>query len=461
MATGSGILACIRNDKRGNVAITFGLVVVPAVMFVGGAIDFGNAYKMKQKIQAAADAGVLAAANMPNGTTNQARQARALNIFNANVTGMPGITPTATASGNSISIVATGSINTAFLKIAHIDTISVGGASSGSVSYNSSTTTTTTTGTAAGKICLLALDPNATNGLKSQGTPNIKYIDCWAHTNSTSAASNNPNEGALVGGGSAIVEGAGHSAVGGIGNNAAGVYTPTPVGGRAAVADPFATVSAYTLPYTSYTPTFTPPTIGNTCTASNLSLKKGSFALSPGRYCGGIDIKAGATVTFAAGEYIIDNGLFNVQSGASISGTDVLFYFSGANARFTVIGGGTVNLKGRTSGPSALKGFLFIAHPNAWRGLTSNVQGGGTFNMEGMIYTPTQNILITGNGDANGSSNFMAMVAKSFEFQGNGIYRFQKWDSASNMPDIMPTMPVTTTTTTTTTASTVGKVKLD
>jgi Flp pilus assembly protein TadG len=449
----SNLISRIKNDKRGNVAITLGLAIVPAVMFIGGAVDFGNAYRTKQRVQAAADAAVLAAASMPHGTSDAARQARAVGIFNANMGGNSGITPNASASGNTITLTAQGAVNTSFLKIANINSISVNGSASGSVDYTTGQQTTTTTGYTNGKLCLLALDPAAPNGMISQGTPNINYQDCWAHTNSTSA-------NAIAGGGSAQVVGQGHSAVGGIQASANAVYSPTPVGGRAAVADPFATVSAYTLPYSSYQSTFTPPAIPSACKASGLNLKKNTFTLEPGRYCGGINMQAQATVHLQPGVYIIDNGIFNVQSGSKITGTDVLLYFVGPNARFTVIGGGIEDLKGRTSGPDDLKGFLFIAHPNAWRGLTSNIQGGGSFRMEGMIYAPTQNIIVTGNGDANGSSNFFAIVAKSFEFRGNGIYRFKHWNAASNMPNLMPNLPIPTTTTTTTSTQVLERVRL-
>ena len=81
-----------------------------------------------------------------------------------------------------------------------------------------------------------------------------------------------------------------------------------------------------------------------------------------------------------------------------------------------------------------------------------------------MIYMPTQNILITGNGDSNGNSNFYAMVAKSFEFRGNGIYRYKNWNSASNMPNIMPVKTdsvITQTTTSTTVDGAINNVKLN
>ena len=98
----------------------------------------------------------------------------------------------------------------------------------------------------------------------------------------------------------------------------------------------------------SYIASFDTPAIPSNCAANNLNLKKGSYSLVPGRYCGGLSIQAQASVTFSPGIYIIDNGQFKVQSGANVSGSNVLFYFSGPNASLTIIGGGTVSLTGRS-----------------------------------------------------------------------------------------------------------------
>lgn len=447
----------LTKSERGNTTIMFGLTILPAVMLVGGAIDFGNAYKVRQKVQAAADAAVLAGASMPYETTAANRQAAAVNVFNANIAGISGVTPVAAYDSGTISLTATGAVSTAFLSLAHIYELNVGANSSAAVAYSTTeSSTTTTTTAAAGKVCLLALDPNATNGFISQGTPNVNYNGCWGHTNSTKAE-------AIAGGGGAVVTGAGHSAVGGVSASATGVYSPTPVGGAAAIPDPFATVSAYTLPYTAYTSTFTPPTIATTCKSNGLVLKKGTFTLDPGRYCNGLTIMANATVTFNPGVYVVDNGLLEFQSGAKVTGSDVLFYIPSGTGRFSIQGsgnGGFVNLKGRTSGPDDLKGFLIIVHPNASRGLTSNIQGGTTLEMEGMIYAPTQNILITGNGTSNASSQMFALVAKSFEFRGNGIFNYKPRQATSNLPDIIPTRTTTTTITTTTTSNAVSRVNL-
>ena len=154
---------------------------------------------------------------MPSTATTEERKALAVSVFQANTAGMSGVTSTPTVNGNTVSLTATASMPTSFLKIARLDTLSVGGSASSSVSYTSSTSTTTSTVTssASANVCLLALDPGSTvEGFKTQGTPNVTYTNCWAHTNSTKPGST--NSGAITGGGGgAVASGAGTSAVGG------------------------------------------------------------------------------------------------------------------------------------------------------------------------------------------------------------------------------------------------------
>ena len=421
----------IRRDERGNIAIFTAFCLIPAVCFIGGAIDLGVALKVKGQMKSSADAGVLAAAALGYDATSDQRTDTATNIFNANMVGnrVTGVVPQVTVSGNTVTLTASTSVPTNFLKLMSINSFDFSTTSVAAPTYNNSSA-------AGAKVCLLALDPASTNGIHIQGDNAIDYSGCWAHTNSSQSTAINSD------GNSSSAVGAGHCAVGGW-VDSHDRFSPEPQGGCATVPDPFATVSAYASSGT-YTPTFTPPSVSGTCKSSNLNLKKGTYTLDPGRYCGGIDIKAQATVTFNPGVYIIDGGTFNVQSGASVSGSDVLFYFNGDSATATVIGGGTVNLKGRLTS-STYAGFLFIAKPGTSTTQVTNIQGGGTFNLEGVIYMPKQRIEVSGNGDVNGSTPYFGMIAKDFYFRGNGIFKLKKQGGGTSLPDILPTMPTTQT----------------
>jgi hypothetical protein len=109
----------------------------------------------------------------------------------------------------------------------------------------------------------------------------------------------------------------------------------------------------------------------------------------------------------------------------------------------TLIGGGTVTLRGRDPS-SSFSSFLFLADATAWEGNASNIQGGGSMTLEGVLYMPTQTVLVSGNGDVNGdnSSTYFAMIAKDFNFKGNGKFNLFAGSSATSYTDIMPTTHV-------------------
>ena len=93
----------LAKDERGNTIIMFGLTIVPAVMLVGGAIDFGTAYKTKSKIQTAADAAVLGAVALGSTATPAQREATATSIFTANASGT-GATPSVVVSSDGATV---------------------------------------------------------------------------------------------------------------------------------------------------------------------------------------------------------------------------------------------------------------------------------------------------------------------------------------------------------------------
>jgi Flp pilus assembly protein TadG len=418
--------AALRRDERGSVAIIFAMIAVPAVAIAGGALDIGTALKAKIQLQQASDAAALAGASLPEEATTAERIATAEAFFAANA-GTTGITPSVSVNGRTVAVSAARSVPTTFLKLAHVPSLSV--AASGTATPNFENVNNN--GPENGKACILALDPNSDDGIHIQGDNDISMLGCWAHTNSTKPTAINAN------GSQAMATGTGFCAVGGH-VTPHDNFQPAPTTSCAVTPDPFATVGAYET--AAYTPTYEALTLPTNCVANNLSLRKGTFTLQPGRYCGGIEMRAHARVTMQPGIYYIDNGQFLTQSGTNITGNNVLIYLVGANSTMTVIGGGTVNLTGRNTG-SSHAGFLVIQHPDAARMGQSNIQGGGTFNLEGVIYMPTQRIEVAGQGDVNGNSRYFGMIAKDFYFRGNGQFHTKVHTAGAPMPDLMPVLP--------------------
>ncbi len=87
-------------DRKGNVAIIFALSLIPAVFLVGMALDFYRAMQRRSQLDAAADAGALAAVTPSMMMQSDAAAlTAATNIFNAEASAMSGVsntTPTVT-----------------------------------------------------------------------------------------------------------------------------------------------------------------------------------------------------------------------------------------------------------------------------------------------------------------------------------------------------------------------------
>src|SRR4051794_26553091 len=79
--------------RRGNVAVTFALALVPLVFLIGMALDYATAIQKLQRLNAAADSAALAAVSpaLMSKTTSQA-QSIATNLFNGQASAIIGLT---------------------------------------------------------------------------------------------------------------------------------------------------------------------------------------------------------------------------------------------------------------------------------------------------------------------------------------------------------------------------------
>lgn len=78
------LLGRFRRDDRGNVAMIFGLTLLPLMGLAGASVDYGRASQLRTKMSIAADAAVLAAVKA-NGKTHPERTAIANATFAANL----------------------------------------------------------------------------------------------------------------------------------------------------------------------------------------------------------------------------------------------------------------------------------------------------------------------------------------------------------------------------------------
>jgi len=122
-----------RQATGANVAITFGLLLIPVMLGVGSAIDYSRAGAARAAMQNTADAtALMAAKNWSGDSTGQLQQSASAwftaNFNNSNVNNLQ-VAATSNPASNTVNITATGSIGTSLLGIVGINQIDLSVAS--------------------------------------------------------------------------------------------------------------------------------------------------------------------------------------------------------------------------------------------------------------------------------------------------------------------------------------------
>ena len=107
-------------DEGGNVAMLFGLAVIPLMLFTGAAVDYSRALAERERIQAALDATAIALAKTPRGTSLTDLQALADKYFAASFRPAHGGSATITVSqpAGRIHLAANSTMETTFMRLA-------------------------------------------------------------------------------------------------------------------------------------------------------------------------------------------------------------------------------------------------------------------------------------------------------------------------------------------------------
>lgn len=374
------LLRQFRRDNSGNVASAFALSVLPLVGLAGAAVDYSRAAKAQSNLQLIADAAALKAASK-NVASNEARVGMALAFFNAAAQGS-GIAngATATASGRSVTVSATGSIKTGLLGAAGINEVLV------------KATATADRIKQGPPVCVMTLNQTASGAMTFAGSASFVAEGCALHSNSSSG-------NALVVQGSASVKAAALCAVGGM--SVPGSLADIAESNCERLDDPFKSLPQ--------------PIVGG-CDYNKMTVQPGESAVLAGdkTYCNGLDIKGNATLQ--PGLYVIKGGL-TISSQANVTGSGVTFYLMGQGAGFTFNGSGNINLSAATAGP--YQGMLIVQDRASNAGATNTLNGDSNTKITGAIYTPTQSLTVNGSGSFGQANAFMPIIADQIKFAGS------------------------------------------
>jgi Flp pilus assembly protein TadG len=156
MRSFSSLLNRFRKDRRGNIAVIFGIACIPLISAIGCAVDYSEATRIKAKLQSAADAaavasisqqsqGWLTASTMTGSGEVTTAEQNAMNIFNGNISTVPTALYTLNAILTKAVVMKTGPTLTAtvnfnatvpvtFMKVWGWSNLTVSGSSSASSS---------------------------------------------------------------------------------------------------------------------------------------------------------------------------------------------------------------------------------------------------------------------------------------------------------------------------------------
>ena len=430
------------NRRRGQVLIMVALVLTPLFAALGFVTDFGYMHYVKMSAQSAAEAGAQAAivdfrstaggtsftcggdvvcastpTSCPSGVSSPTNsiqhgcmyaQAHGFNSLDSKgnptgadvsyQTGVSSVPPTVSGMGAAaywVTFRVTQSVPQLFSAIL--------GNMTGTVAARSTAVIT------GARDCIYALDPNASGAVSITGTAGLTS-SCGIMVNSKDACAISTN-------GNATLSAAEYDVVGN--TCTAAPLTPAPNTGVAPASDPLSSLQApASAPYHCDYKNFSAPNNGSTIT------------LSPGVYCGGIQVKNN-TYSFGPGVYIlVGGGLSTQDSNSHIVGSGVTFYntfgstdnMGGQTYSYGSIGinaNSTVNLTAPTDLGDTYDGVLFFDDRAAPSGNADTYGGGATAVYQGAIYAKTNGIKLYGNSSATG---YTLVVADTITLVGTATF---------------------------------------
>ena len=408
-------------DEDGVALLFFALSFGAIAGFAALAFDGSYLYAEQNRLQATADSAALAGAsqlpnaaqaralaleyvekNMPNAKHGVVSSDANVEVGNWDTTARAFVSDTGPFNAIRVSTLksqANGNpVGMFFARLLGFNNVDVG--------------TQATAGQSGQPVCLLALDPTGQHAIRLDSNAQINLNGCSVQVNSTDDEAIETNSNSSVTADSICVAG-GY-------DGAPSSYTPTPETGCPQIADPLANVPP-------------PPYDDDVCDFTNTVLGgNGSYTLGPGVYCGGITASSNPTIVLDPGVYVIKNGPFHLDSNATMTGSGVGIYLTGAGAVIDFNSNSQVQLSAPTAGPMA--GLVFYEDRNSPAGQTHQMDSNTNQQYEGTLYFPKGTLEFDSNTAGASQVAFTAIIAFRLRFDSNANLSLNGDFDASNVP---------------------------
>ena len=388
-------LSRLRSDRSGGVLVFTGIGFVSLVGAAGLAVDTAQWYLWRRQLQQAVDAGARAGALsliQRDGYENSARREigrnadNTLNVTIERVSSPPG-SGGFTGDTGAVEVIASTRQSLPFSSV-FIDL---------APEIRSRAVATRVSD---GEYCVIALAPTGI-GVRAIGTADVN-LGCGVGANSGIQA-------AIDLTGTSWIDAPSFHAVGGIDASAKNIPAD-------------AELQPYGVPITdpllSRELKVPAKAEGESCIKNYSNQPKDNVTLSPGRYCGGMTLKG--VTNLSPGVYILDGGVLDVASSASLIGDGVTFIMTGSGAgnaaSAKIVGGATLDLTAPTGAQNPTwKNILFYQDPIG-SSSESTFAGGAELDLTGVIYMPNGDVRFTGNSGQ--SAECLLLVANHVTFAG-------------------------------------------
>jgi Flp pilus assembly protein TadG len=360
-------LSQFRSASGANVTIMFALSLVPVAGAVGAAVDYSQGSSLRAAMQAAADAASLGTIKTASTLTPAQLQSTAAGIFNASFNRppvVPAVTATYDTASNTVTVSGSATFKPNLMSMVGI------------TQMNMSATSKATIAAKTWQVCVMVTDPDSGHTLLAKNGGKINFNNCMVQVNTANWDAVESRDTSYI-----------HSTNGSncfVGDIHYGDVQPPKDPTCTFFADPFA---SYTVPT-------------NTCTFTNKSVTAAAI-LTPGTYCGGININTNASITFSPGVYYIQDGDFKITGSANVTANNVTFLLSGANSNIDISTTGTITMSPYTGADAGqFSGFLFYYDQPSAKNNKATKQGKNTIqkatlNGSGIIYLVNQTLNIT------------------------------------------------------------------
>ncbi|MCB1521778.1 MAG: pilus assembly protein [Hyphomicrobiaceae bacterium] len=389
LQSGSLGATSILADRRGSIAVKFGLLLPILMLMAGHTVDYSMLLRDRSVLQTAADAAALAAAKQLSFADTKRENLQA--VADAVVSGMVRA-QSGTQIGSAIQVAVDVSDAPTEVEV----TVTKPYTSPFGETFGMGTTESSARAVAriVGKpnICMLGLNPTAGRTISLEKQAQVTGQNCAVYSNSSHTIGLKSKNSAILKATFICTRG---GKDGGPGN-----FAPDPI------------VDC---------PEFDDPLIGRpepffeACDLNRPTVINYDTILSPGTYCG-LDINGGAVVTLRDGVYVFRDKPLIVRDGASLIGTAAGLFFTGKNAYFTFEAQSTISLEAPTDGPMA--GILIFGGRSQDENLVYSILSNDARVLIGTIYLPKGELRVDATSPIADKSAYTAIVADKMRLYG-------------------------------------------